>query len=272
MRRSYRSGEVPRHHRPGPRRDPRRRASPPTSSSASPARPRRTSSRRSTVVRAGAVRGAFTFQYSKRPGTPAATMPDQIDPAVVQDRYQRLVAVADEIAWAENKTQVGRTPRADGRRGRGPQGRRHPPALRPRPRQPARPLHAAARRDGPSRRRGRPSRSPTPRRTTSSPTARPAVRRTRAGDAWERAAPTSGAPRRTPPCGGRPGCPPSARPCRIASVNRLPADTGSVREAVQRPSGRLGKSLRGSAGPARPTASHASARPCRAPRPGSRLG
>ena len=30
--------------------------------------------------RAGAVRGAFTFQYSKRPGTPAADLPDQIAP------------------------------------------------------------------------------------------------------------------------------------------------------------------------------------------------
>ena len=60
------------------------------------------------VVEQARFSGAFTFQYSKRPGTPAATLPDQIEPAVVKDRYQRLVAVADEVAWAENKTQVGR--------------------------------------------------------------------------------------------------------------------------------------------------------------------
>ena len=61
-----------------------------------------------SVVEQARFSGAFTFQYSKRPGTPAATLPDQIDPAVVKDRYQRLVAVADEVAWTENKTQVGR--------------------------------------------------------------------------------------------------------------------------------------------------------------------
>src|SRR5213595_691287 len=55
------------------------------------------------VVEAARFAGAFTFQYSKRPGTPAAALPDQIDPAVVKDRYQRLVAVADQVAWDENK-------------------------------------------------------------------------------------------------------------------------------------------------------------------------
>ena len=60
------------------------------------------------VVRAARFAGAFTFQYSKRPGTPAADMPDQIPKAVVQERYERLVALQDDMAWAENKTQVGR--------------------------------------------------------------------------------------------------------------------------------------------------------------------
>src|SRR4051794_6375364 len=60
------------------------------------------------VVERARFSGAYTFQYSKRPGTPAATLPDQIEPAVVKDRYQRLVAVADEVAWAEGKHQVGR--------------------------------------------------------------------------------------------------------------------------------------------------------------------
>jgi len=60
------------------------------------------------VVREARFAGAFTFQYSKRPGTPAATLPGQISPEVVKDRYQRLVAVADDVAWAANKAVVGR--------------------------------------------------------------------------------------------------------------------------------------------------------------------
>jgi tRNA-2-methylthio-N6-dimethylallyladenosine synthase len=61
------------------------------------------------VVRAARFSAAFTFQYSKRPGTPAAVLEDQVPPSVVQDRYERLVEVVDEIAWAENKALVGRT-------------------------------------------------------------------------------------------------------------------------------------------------------------------
>ena len=61
------------------------------------------------VVRAARFAAAFTFQYSQRPGTPAATMPDQVPRAVVQERYERLVACVEEIAWAENKALVGRT-------------------------------------------------------------------------------------------------------------------------------------------------------------------
>jgi tRNA-2-methylthio-N6-dimethylallyladenosine synthase len=61
------------------------------------------------VVRQARFAGAFTFQYSVRPGTPAATMDGQIPKAVVQERYERLVALQDEIAWAENRALVGRT-------------------------------------------------------------------------------------------------------------------------------------------------------------------
>jgi tRNA-2-methylthio-N6-dimethylallyladenosine synthase len=60
------------------------------------------------TVRAARFAGAFTFQYSPRPGTPAAEMDDQIPKAVVQERYERLVAVQEDIAWAENRAQVGR--------------------------------------------------------------------------------------------------------------------------------------------------------------------
>src|SRR5215204_6982044 len=55
------------------------------------------------VVRAARFSSAFTFQYSKRPGTPAATLDEQVAPEVVKDRYLRLVEVVDEIAWAESR-------------------------------------------------------------------------------------------------------------------------------------------------------------------------
>jgi tRNA-2-methylthio-N6-dimethylallyladenosine synthase len=61
------------------------------------------------VVERARFSGAFTFQYSKRPGTPAAVLEEQVPKAVVQDRYERLVALVDEIAWEENKALVGRT-------------------------------------------------------------------------------------------------------------------------------------------------------------------
>ncbi|MBM0278571.1 tRNA (N6-isopentenyl adenosine(37)-C2)-methylthiotransferase MiaB [Micromonospora tarensis] len=61
------------------------------------------------VVREARFSSAFTFQYSKRPGTPAATMDDQLPKQVVQERYERLVACVEEITWAENKRLVGET-------------------------------------------------------------------------------------------------------------------------------------------------------------------
>ena len=60
------------------------------------------------VVREARFSSAFTFQYSIRPGTPAATMPDQVPKEVVQERFERLVALQDEISWAENRRQEGR--------------------------------------------------------------------------------------------------------------------------------------------------------------------
>ena len=61
------------------------------------------------VVREARFASAFTFQYSKRPGTPAADMDGQIPKAVVQERYERLIAVQEQVSWDEAKTQVGRT-------------------------------------------------------------------------------------------------------------------------------------------------------------------
>jgi len=51
---------------------------------------------------------SFTFQYSKRPGTPAAEMDGQIEKPVVQERYERLLAHVNNIAWEENQKLIGR--------------------------------------------------------------------------------------------------------------------------------------------------------------------
>jgi tRNA-2-methylthio-N6-dimethylallyladenosine synthase len=60
------------------------------------------------IVRRARFAGAFTFQYSIRPGTPAAAMDDQVPPRVVAERYERLVALVEEVTWAENQALVGR--------------------------------------------------------------------------------------------------------------------------------------------------------------------
>ncbi|MEZ5091799.1 tRNA (N6-isopentenyl adenosine(37)-C2)-methylthiotransferase MiaB [Nocardioides sp.] len=59
------------------------------------------------VVRQARFAGAFTFQYSKRPGTPAAELPDQVPAEVVQERYERLVTLVNQITWEENQRLVG---------------------------------------------------------------------------------------------------------------------------------------------------------------------
>jgi tRNA-2-methylthio-N6-dimethylallyladenosine synthase len=61
------------------------------------------------VVRQARFANAFTFQYSKRPGTPAAELDGQVPKAVVQERYNRLIALQDQIALEENRNQIGRT-------------------------------------------------------------------------------------------------------------------------------------------------------------------
>ncbi|WP_256510824.1 tRNA (N6-isopentenyl adenosine(37)-C2)-methylthiotransferase MiaB [Actinoallomurus soli] len=164
------------------------------------------------VVREARFSGAFTFQYSKRPGTPAAEMADQVPKEVVQERYERLIALQEEISWAENKKQLGRTlevlvAEGEGRKdqrthrlsGRAPDNRLVHFGLgeddteTPRPGDMvtvevtyAAPHHLVA--DGPVR----------------------AVRRTRAGDAWERrtAAPAPKGVSLGMPGIGRPAAPP----------------------------------------------------------------
>ncbi|MGH2529070.1 MAG: tRNA (N6-isopentenyl adenosine(37)-C2)-methylthiotransferase MiaB [Actinomycetota bacterium] len=52
---------------------------------------------------------AFTFQYSPRPGTPAASMTGQVPKDVVQDRFDRLVALQGSISLSRMHEMVGRT-------------------------------------------------------------------------------------------------------------------------------------------------------------------
>jgi tRNA-2-methylthio-N6-dimethylallyladenosine synthase len=59
------------------------------------------------VVRQARYASAYTFQYSPRPGTPAAELADQVPKDVVQERYDRLTALVNDVAWEENRRLVG---------------------------------------------------------------------------------------------------------------------------------------------------------------------
>jgi len=61
------------------------------------------------VVRQARFAAAFTFQYSKRPGTPAAELDGQVPKAVVQECYERLVDVQEQISLEGNRALIGRT-------------------------------------------------------------------------------------------------------------------------------------------------------------------
>jgi tRNA-2-methylthio-N6-dimethylallyladenosine synthase len=51
---------------------------------------------------------AFSFKYSPRPGTPAATMGDQVPLAVMDERLQRLQAALQRSSLAFNQASIGR--------------------------------------------------------------------------------------------------------------------------------------------------------------------
>jgi tRNA-2-methylthio-N6-dimethylallyladenosine synthase len=59
------------------------------------------------VVEAVRYDSAFTFVYSPRHGTDAATMPDQVPEDVKRDRIQRLVDVVQRIARERNQVRIG---------------------------------------------------------------------------------------------------------------------------------------------------------------------
>ncbi|MEA1304007.1 tRNA (N6-isopentenyl adenosine(37)-C2)-methylthiotransferase MiaB [Actinomyces oris] len=59
------------------------------------------------VVEQARFASAYTFEYSPRPGTPAADRDDQVPTEVVKDRYRRLDALVRRIAHEENERQEG---------------------------------------------------------------------------------------------------------------------------------------------------------------------
>jgi tRNA-2-methylthio-N6-dimethylallyladenosine synthase len=59
------------------------------------------------VVRQARFAAAFTFQYSKRPGTPAAELDGQLPKDVVQERYMRLLELQEQISLDGNRALVG---------------------------------------------------------------------------------------------------------------------------------------------------------------------
>lgn len=61
------------------------------------------------VVRKARYDSAFTFIYSKRTGTPAAVMEDQIPEDVVKDRFDRLLALVQEIGKEMSSRLQGKT-------------------------------------------------------------------------------------------------------------------------------------------------------------------
>lgn len=61
------------------------------------------------VVERARFCSAYTFQYSPRPGTPAAELEAQVPKAVVQDRYERLIELQERVSGEENARQIGRT-------------------------------------------------------------------------------------------------------------------------------------------------------------------
>jgi len=61
------------------------------------------------LVRAVRYASAFSFKYSRRPGTPAASMPDQVDETVKAERLARLQALLEAQRQGFNAAVVGRT-------------------------------------------------------------------------------------------------------------------------------------------------------------------
>jgi tRNA-2-methylthio-N6-dimethylallyladenosine synthase len=163
------------------------------------------------VVRQARFASAFTFRYSIRPGTPAATMDGQVPAGVVQERYDRLVALVEEMC-AEENARLGGAPvevlvaEGEGRK----DAATHRMSGRARDN---RLVHFAPHGTGP-----RPGDIVTTVVTSTAPhyllaDGEPlSVRRTRSGDAWELRCSPGGATPLDPPANGEAARPPIAPP------------------------------------------------------------
>lgn len=60
-----------------------------------------------SLVEEARFSGAFTFIYSKRPGTPAANIVDTTPPEVIQDRFDRLARRVEDLSWQANQADLG---------------------------------------------------------------------------------------------------------------------------------------------------------------------
>ncbi|MCL1593950.1 MAG: tRNA (N6-isopentenyl adenosine(37)-C2)-methylthiotransferase MiaB, partial [Actinomycetia bacterium] len=61
-----------------------------------------------SVMEEAGFDNAYMFQFSPRPGTPAATMDGHLSALVIQERFNRLVDLQNAITFAHNRDQVGR--------------------------------------------------------------------------------------------------------------------------------------------------------------------
>ena len=94
------------------------------------------------VVRQARFASAFTFQYSKRPGTPAAEMDGPGAQGRRPGALLRLVALQDEITWAENHASRSAAPSSCSSPWARASGRRDRPACPAAPATAPRALHA----------------------------------------------------------------------------------------------------------------------------------
>ena len=61
------------------------------------------------VVKKARFNGAFTFIYSKRTGTPAAEMPNQVPEAEAKKNFDKLLEAVNPIVYELNQKKVGNT-------------------------------------------------------------------------------------------------------------------------------------------------------------------
>ena len=117
------------------------------------------------VVQEVGYDGAFTFVYSPRQGTEAATAAEQVPEEVKKERIERLVEIVQDVALARNRERIGRVEAGSRRR---PEPNRPRAAPWPHPPQHDGQLPRDDRRRKPRRRSGSKTRLPRPSRANSS--------------------------------------------------------------------------------------------------------